>query len=310
LKLIIQIPCYNEAEILPQTLQSLPRQIEGIDEIEVLIIDDGSSDRTIEIARACGVNHIVCLPHHTGLAGAFAAGLDASLTLGADIILNTDADNQYNPQDIPALVKPILEGKAEMVIGDRGVATVPGFSPIKRALQTFGSRVVGKAANLTVPDATSGFRAITREAALHTIILSEYSYTLETLIQAGTHKTRVSYIPIRTNPKTRPSRLMSSISDYMIHSSVTIMRAYTLYRPLRVFSIFSLVFLVLGVTGAARYLYFYLLGQGGGHIQSVILSAILLIVGFQTFLIGLVADLISFNRKILEDVLYRLRKMG
>jgi glycosyltransferase involved in cell wall biosynthesis len=310
LKLIIQIPCYNEAEILPQTLQSLPRQIEGIDEIEVLIIDDGSSDRTIEIARACGVNHIVCQPHHSGLAGAFAAGLDASLTLGADIILNTDADNQYNPQDIPALVKPILEGKAEMVIGDRGVATVPGFSPIKRALQTFGSRVVGKAANLTVPDATSGFRAITREAALRTIILSEYSYTLETLIQAGTHKTRVSYVPIRTNPKTRPSRLMHSISDYMIHSSVTIMRAYTLYRPLRVFSIFSLVFLVLGVTGAARYLYFYLLGQGGGHIQSVILSAVLLIVGFQTFLIGLVADLISFNRKILEDILYRLRKMG
>jgi glycosyltransferase involved in cell wall biosynthesis len=308
LKLIIQIPCYNEAETLPETLRALPRQISGIDQVEVLIIDDGSSDQTIQAARSAGVDHIVCLPHHTGLAGAFAAGLNACLELGADVIVNTDADNQYPPEDIPALVQPIIEGKAEMVIGDRGVASLPSFSPIKRLLQTMGSQVVGKAANLPIPDATSGFRAITREAALRTIVVSEYSYTLETLIQAGAHKTRVTYIPIRTNPKTRSSRLMRGITDYVVHSSVTIMRAYTMYRALRVFSIFSLMFLSLGTIGAVRYMYFMSLGQGAGHIQSVILSAVLLIVGVQTFLIGLVADLISFNRKILEEILYRLRK--
>lgn len=308
MKLIIQIPCFNEAETLPATLRSLPHQIEGVDQVEVLIIDDGSCDGTIDVARSEGADHIVCLSHHTGLAGAFSAGLDASLSLGADIIVNTDADNQYDPQDIPALVKPIINGQAEMVVGDRGVATLPSFSPVKRFLQSLGSQVVGKAANLTVPDATSGFRAITREAALRTIVLSEYSYTLETLIQAGTHHTRVTYVPIRTNAKTRPSRLMRSLTDYIAHSSVTILRAYTMYRPLRVFSIFSLVFLLLGTFGAVRYFFFFIQGQGAGHLQSVILSAVLLIVGFQTFLIGLVADLISFNRKILEEILYRLRK--
>ncbi len=309
MKLIIQIPCFNEAETLPGTVRLLPRQVHGIDQVEILVVDDGSDDQTVEAARASGADHIVCLPHHAGLAAAFAAGLNASLELGADIIVNTDADNQYHPEDIPALIQPILDGKAEMVIGDRGVAGQAEFSPVKRLLQTVGSQIVGKAAGLAIPDATSGFRAITREAALRTIVLSDYSYTLETLIQAGSHKTRVRYIPIRTNPKTRPSRLMRGIFDYVAHSSVTILRAYTMYRPLRVFTLVSLVFLLLGGIGSVRYLYFYSQGLGAGHIQSVVLSAVLLIVGFQILLIGLVADLISFNRKILEEILYRIRKM-
>jgi glycosyltransferase involved in cell wall biosynthesis len=251
---------------------------------------------------------VVRLPHHSGLAGAFAAGLDACLRLGADIIVNTDADNQYEAADISRLLQPILSGKAELVIGDRGVATLKNFPPHKRFLQSLGSRVVSRAAALHTPDATSGFRAISREAALRTIVLSEYSYTLETLIQAGAHHTTVAFVPVRTNPQTRPSRLMRSISDYLLHSSVTILRAYTLYRPLRVFTLSSLVFLLVGLVLAGRYLYFMLLGQGGGHVQSLILAAVVLIVGFQTFMIGLVADLISFNRKILEEVLYRLRR--
>lgn len=308
MKLIIQIPCYNEAEILPQTIPTLPRHIDGADVVEFLIIDDGSTDQTAAAAAAAGVDHIVRLPHHAGLAGAFAAGLDACLQLGADIIVNTDADNQYHAGDISRLVRPILEGQAELVVGDRGVATLKEFPAHKRFLQALGSRVVSEAAGLNTPDATSGFRAISREAALRTIVLSEYSYTLETLIQAGAHHTRVTFIPVRTNSKIRPSRLMRSINDYLLHSGVTILRAFTMYRPLRVFSIISAIFLVIGLILAIRYLYFMSLGQGVGHVQSLILAAVLLIVGFQTFLIGLVADLISFNRKILEEVLYRLRK--
>jgi glycosyltransferase involved in cell wall biosynthesis len=308
LKLIIQIPCYNEANALPETIKTLPRQIDGADVVEFLVVDDGSSDSTAEVAAAAGVDHVVRLPHHAGLAGAFAAGLDASLRLGADVIVNTDADNQYHSGDILSLVKPILEGQAELVIGDRGVATLAEFSPFKRLLQSLGSRIVSRAASLGTPDATSGFRALSREAALRTIVLSDYSYTLETLIQAGAHHTRVAFVPIRTNPRTRPSRLMRSTGEYLLHSGVTILRAYTMYRSLRVFTTFSLVFLLAGLVLAGRYLYFVVMGQSGGHVQSLILSAVLLIVGFQTFLIGLVADLISFNRKILEEMLYRLRK--
>jgi glycosyltransferase involved in cell wall biosynthesis len=307
-KLIIQIPCYNEAETLPETLKLLPRQLEGIDTVEFLIIDDGSQDATVSVAQSLGVDHILRLPHHTGLAGAFTAGLDASLGLGADIIVNTDADNQYHAGDIPRLVAPILEGKAEIVVGDRGVATLPYFAPLKRRLQTLGSRVVSRAAGLDIPDATSGFRAISREAALRTTVLSEYSYTLETLIQAGVHRTTVTFVPVHTNPKIRPSRLMRGTSDYLVNSSVTILRSYTLYRALRVFTLFSVVFLLGGLFLACRYVYYVIQGSGGGHVQSVIVAGVLLIVGVQTFLIGLVADLISFNRKILEEILYRIRK--
>lgn len=308
MKLIIQIPCYNEAETLPETLALLPTTIAGIDEIEVLIIDDGSQDNTAEVARETGAHHVVRLSGHKGLAYGFNAGLDACLKLGADIIVNTDADNQYEAQDIQKIVQPILDGKAEIVVGDRGVASLQAFSPLKRRLQTLGSRVVGKAAGLDIPDATSGFRALSRDAAMRTMVLSDYSYTLETLIQAGVHKIPVMSVPIRTNPPRRPSRLMRGTWDYLAHSSVTILRSYTLYRPLRVFTYASIAFIVPGLVLAIRYLVFFLMGQGAGHVQSVILAAIFLIVGIQVGLIGLVADLISFNRKILEEILYRVRK--
>lgn len=308
MKLIIQIPCFNEAKFLLETVKLLPKQIPGIDSIEVLIIDDGSNDDTVDTARKAGANHIVILPHHVGLAQAFASGLDASLRLGADIIVNTDADNQYQASDIPRLVQPIIRGDAELVIGDRGVANLEHFPAHKRLLQRLGSKIVSQAAGLDIPDATSGFRALTRELALRTNVLSTYSYTLETLIQAGAQRAKVTFIPVETNPKTRPSRLMNSISNYLLHSSVTIMRSFTLYRPLRVFSIISLVLILAGTAIGIRFLVYYFSGMGSGNIQSLLLAAILLIIGFQTFLIGIVTDLISFNRKILEEVLYRLRR--
>ncbi len=310
MKLIIQIPCYNEAETLAHTISLLPRVLPGIDAVEVLVIDDCSSDATIMVARAAGADHIVRLSHHQGLAGGFSAGLDACVKLGADLIVNTDADNQYVAGEIARLVDPILAGEAELVIGDRGVANLASFSPLKRRLQVMGSRVVSRAAGLDVPDATSGFRAMTREVAMRTMVLSKYSYTLETLIQAGDRQFKVRSIPIRTNPPTRPSRLMRGIGDYIANSSVTILRAYTLYRPLRVFLYAGAVFFAIGLLLLGRFLYFYLTGEGSGHVQSVIVAAVFLIVGFQTWLIGLVADLISFNRKILEEVLYRLKKVA
>lgn len=309
MKLIIQIPCYNEAQVLPSTIAELPRQLPGIDVLEYLVIDDGSTDETAESARASGVHHVVSLPGHLGLAAGFMAGIDACLKRGADIIVNTDADNQYHSEDIQQLIAPILSGKAHLVIGDRGVATNSGFSPLKRQLQRLGSWVISKTSGIPTPDATSGFRALSREAALHTMVLSNYSYTLETLIQAGAKNIAVKFVPIRTNPQTRPSRLMKSIPHYLTHSTATILRAYTMYRPLRVFSILGTLIIALGMIPAVRFIYFYLQGQGDGKIQSLIFGAVLLIVGFQVFLIGLVADLISFNRKILDDISLRLRRL-
>jgi glycosyltransferase involved in cell wall biosynthesis len=308
-KLIIQIPCHNEEQELPITLATLPKTLPGIDIIETLIIDDGSTDQTVLVARKTGVDHIVSLKNHVGLAGGFIAGLDACLAAGADIIVNTDADNQYNSADIQTLIEPILLGRAEIVVGDRGVAEHESFSPIKRHLQRLGSWIISKASGLRIPDATSGFRAFTREAALRTIVLSNYSYTLETLIQAGASRISVVFVPIKTNPQTRPSRLMKNIPHYLTNSSVTILRAYTMYRPLRVFIATGLVLSFLGIAWGLRFLYFLLIGQGAGHIQSVILSAILIIVGFQVLVMGLLADLIGSNRKILEETLYRLRKL-
>lgn len=308
MKLIIQIPCYNEAEVLAHTLSVLPRKLEGIDCIETLVIDDCSEDNTAQVAAEAGVTYIVRLPHHDGLAKAYTTGLDEALLRGADIILNTDADNQYCAEDIPLLLEPILLGKAELVIGDRGVASIQSFSPIKRRLQILGSQVVSKAAGLDIPDATSGFRAITRFAALRTMVLSRYSYTLETLIQASDQRTRVSSVPVHTNPPTRPSRLMRGVKDYLLNSAVTILRSYTLYRPLRVFLYLGTLLLLIGMALILRYIYFVAIGQGAGHVQSFIVAAVLLIVGFQTWLIGLIADLISFNRKMLEELLYRTRK--
>jgi len=307
MKLIIQIPCYNEAETLPITLSALPRILPGIDVIEYMVIDNASTDRTAEIALQEGVHHIINLPVK-GLAGAFIAGIDACLKQGANIIVNTDADNQYNADDIQRLVEPILAGRAQLVVGDRGIKTQKSFSPFKRLLQLLGSGVVTFASGMNTPDATSGFRAISREAALRTLVFSNYSYTLETLIQAGTNRIAVEYVSVRTNPQTRPSRLMHNLSHFLAYQTATILRVYTMYRPLHVFSALSALMILGGLALGIRYLFFLLNGQGTGHIQSVILAAVLWIVGFQVYLIGLVADLIGFNRKILEEVLYRIRK--
>jgi glycosyltransferase involved in cell wall biosynthesis len=309
-KLIIQIPCYNEESTLPQTLRDLPRDLAGVDQVEWLVVDDGCTDCTADVAQALGVDHIVHLRQNQGLARAFLAGLEASLRLGADIIVNTDADNQYRGEDVARLLGPILDGKADIVVGDRGVATVAHFSPIKRSLQQAGSWVMGRAAGVRIPDATSGFRAMTREAALRTLVLSEYSYTLETLIQAGARQMVVEYVPVRTNPQTRPSRLMRSLPEYLTQSGLTILRTYALYRPLRVFLGVGALMIAGGVLLGLRFLYFFIIRQGAaGNVQSLILAAILLIVGFQVCLIGLMADLIGFNRKILEEILYRQRRV-
>ncbi|HHY54748.1 MAG TPA: glycosyltransferase family 2 protein [Chloroflexi bacterium] len=308
MKCIIQIPCYNEARTLPETVAALPRVLPGIDTVEFLVIDDGSRDGTAQVAQAAGVHHIVRHPRNLGLARAFMTGLDSSLRLGADIIVNTDADNQYVAADIASLVAPILAGEAELVIGDRGVGQIEHFSPLKRTLQRLGSWVISQAAGMKVPDATSGFRALTRDAALHTLVLSSYSYTLETLIQAGAQRRAIRYVPVRTNLPTRPSRLMNNLPHYLANSTTTIVRAYTFYRPLRVFTTIGLLALLAGVAIGIRFLIAYFSGAGSGHIQSLILSAVLLIAGFQTLLIGLVADLIGANRKLMEEVLVRLRK--
>lgn len=309
MKLIIQIPCYNEEKTLPLTLRDLPREVPGIKAIEILVIDDGSSDRTVEVARSLGVHHVLTLKSHQGLARAYGAGLEEALRRGADVIVNTDGDNQYRGADLSRLVQPILEGKADMVVGDRGVGKLTAFPFHKRRLQQLGSWVVGRAAGLTVPDATSGFRALGREAALRTLVLSDYSYTLETMIQAGARKMTVGTVSVGVNPPTRRSRLMRSLKHYLGHSTATIIRAYTTYRPLRVFTISGCLLTTGGFFLALRYLYLFLTGRGGGHIQSVILAAVLLIVGFQVLLIGLLADLIGSNRKILEELIYRLRKI-
>ncbi|GAB4496608.1 MAG: glycosyltransferase family 2 protein [Anaerolineales bacterium] len=309
MKLIIQIPCYNEEHTLPATLAELPRSLPGIDEIEYLIINDGSADRTAEVAAAHGVQHIVNLPYHQGLARGFTAGLEACLKNGADIIVNTDADNQYDAADIPNLIQPILQGRAHLVVGDRGVGSLPQFSPFKRQLQRLGSWVVSQAAGFPIPDATSGFRALSREAALRTLVLSRYSYTLETLIQAGAHGIPVAHVPVRVNPQTRPSRLMKSSAHYIRNAIPMIVRAYTFYQPLRVFTLLGSLMIFLGALPALRFLYAYLTNGGQtGMIQSLLLAAILIIVGFQTLLIGIVSDLVSSNRKILEDLLYRAKK--
>jgi glycosyltransferase involved in cell wall biosynthesis len=308
MKLIIQIPCFNEAEHLPKTLQQLPRAVEGFDAVEILVIEDGSTDETAQVARQYGADHVLHLSRHLGLAQAFANGLDACVGLGADVIVNTDADNQYLAADISKLVAPILSGEAELVIGDRGVGTIQHFPIHKRALQTLGSRVVSATAGFNIPDATSGFRAMTREVAIETLVLSNYSYTLETLIQAGAKNVRVTFVPIETNPPERPSRLFRSVRNYLANSIVTIIRSFTLYRALRIFTVISAFLLLIGTAIGVRFLIFYFRGQGSGMVQSLILASVFLIVGFITFMIGLIADLVSFNRKILEEILFRLRR--
>jgi glycosyltransferase involved in cell wall biosynthesis len=309
MKLIVQIPCYNEEQTLPLALADLPHAVPGVDQIEFLVIDDGSSDRTSEVAQSLGVHHVLRLPHNSGLARAFLAGLEMALGLGADIIVNTDADNQYRGEDVGRLVAPIVEGRADIVVGDRGVATLEHFSFAKRQLQRLGSWLVQTASGVKIPDATSGFRALSRQAALRTLVLSEYSYTLETLIQAGARQMAVAYVPVRTNPQTRPSRLMRSLPQYLTQSALTILRTYALYRPLRVFLALGAVLVAGGLVLGGRFVYYFVLtGGAAGHVQSLILAAVLLIIGFQVCLIGLIADLIGFNRKILEEILFRVRR--
>ncbi|HJR59689.1 MAG TPA: glycosyltransferase family 2 protein [Vicinamibacterales bacterium] len=310
-KLIIQIPCLNEAATLPATLADLPTSVPGIDVIETLVIDDGSRDGTSDVARGAGVHHIVRLTRNKGLAAAFMAGIDASLKQGADFIVNTDADNQYGGHEIPKLLAPLLRGEADMVIGDRNIAELQHMSWRKRQLQRLGSWVVRQVSNTTVPDTTSGFRAYTREAALRMTIVSEFSYTLESIIQAGKRRMAIAHVPIVTNARTRESRLFDSTYGYIKRSAATIVRIYAMYEPLKVFSYIGVTVLGAGFLLALRFLYNYFTDVtfGPRFLQSLIFSAVLMIVGFQVLLIGLLADVISANRKLLEDLLYRVRKL-
>jgi glycosyltransferase involved in cell wall biosynthesis len=308
MKLVVQIPCFNEEETLPLTVRDIPRTMKGVDEVEILVIDDGSNDRTVEVARESGVDHIVKLSGNKGLAAGFMAGLDACLKLGADIIVNTDGDNQYSGKDIEKLIVPILEGKADMVIGDRMVDNVKHFSFTKKKLQKLGSWVIRHVSYTNVPDATSGFRALSKEAALKMNVLSDFTYTLETIIQAGIKNINIASVSIKTNEKLRESRLFKSIRSYIGRSVRTIIRIYTMYRPLRVFTYIGSTIFFAGMLIGIRFIYYYFSGSGAGHVQSLILSAILFIVGFQIIMIGLLADLISSNRRLIEEVLYRIRK--
>lgn len=301
MKLIIQIPCYNEAGTLAIALAKLPRQVEGIDSVEWLVIDDGSTDNTVEIAKQNGVDHVVRHPKNLGLAKGFMTGINACLERGADIIVNTDADDQYNADDIPKLVQPILEGRADFVIGARPIAEIDHFSPIKKLLQKFGSWVVRKASRTDIPDAPSGFRAISRNAAQQLNVFSEYTYTLETIIQAGQKNMAIESVPIRVNEDLRPSKLVKSIPSYVKRSIFTIIRIFVVYKPFRFFGLIGMLLFTAGFIIGLRYLYFYLSGDGSGHIQSLILASILIGMGFQTMLVGFLADIIAVNRKLLEE---------
>lgn len=308
MKLIIQIPCYNEQYALPITLKSLPKKIKSIDTIEYLIIDDGSTDRTIEIAKKNDVHHIVRLPRHSGLAKAFMKGIEVCLSFGADIIVNIDADNQYCADDIEKLVEPIIENRAEIVVGERPIEKMKDFSKVKKFLQKFGSWVVKIVSGTNIKDAPSGFRAISREAAYLLNVFSKYTYTLETIIQAGLSGITIQSIPIRVNEQLRPSRLIKSIPSYINRSLITILRIFITYKPLRFFTIISLIFLIPGIVLGIRFLYFFIVGNGVGHVQSLIFAAILIILGVLFGILGLIGDLISKNRRLLEDIQYNLRK--
>lgn len=309
MKLIIQIPCYNEAETLEIALNDLPDHIDGIDEIEYLIINDGSRDNTVEVAQNWGVHYVVNFKQNKGLAKGFMAGIDACLRYGADIIVNTDADNQYCGDDIETIVRPILDGKADMVIGERPIDQTEHFSPIKKKLQHLGSWVVRKASHTDIPDAPSGFRAFSREAAMRLNVVNDYTYTLETIVQAGRSKMAIMSVPIRTNPELRSSRLFHSMWGYVKKSMLTILRAFMWYKPLYCFSLVALIPSLIGLGISIRFLVFYFNGTGNGHVQSLILACTLLIIGFITFVIGLLADTIAANRRILEDVQYHVRKL-
>ena len=310
MKLIVQIPCLNEEETLPRTLAELPREVEGFETVEWLVVDDGSADRTADVARACGADHVVRLTTNKGLAVAFQAGLDAALKLGADVIVNTDADNQYRASDIPRLVAPILAREADLVVGVRPVRDIEDFSSLKKVLQRWGSWVVRQASDTSVPDTTSGFRAYHREAALRLHVVSRFTYTVETLIQAGKSDLAVAHVPILTNRKTRESRLFTSLAQYVARSMGTILRVYAMYEPLRVFLWLAAVFGAVGIALFVRFTWFYLTTPGPtGHVQSLVVGAAFLVLSLQLAVLGILADLLRSNRLIAEDTLERVRRM-
>jgi len=309
MKLIIQIPCKDEEEFLGVTLAALPREVEGFDAVEWLVIDDGSRDQTLAVARAGGVDHVVRLTNNKGLASAFQAGLDAALKLGADVVVNTDADNQYDARDIPTLVAPILAGNADMVVGDRQVQTIEHFSPVKKVLQRLGSYVVRRASATTVADTTSGFRAYNREAALSLQVVSRFTYTLETIIQAGKMTVAIDHVPVRTNPKLRESRLFPSMWTYIRRNGVSIFRVYSMYEPLRVFMTAAAI---IGLAAAAvwgRFFYFFVQGDGSGNVQSLILGAVLFNAAMVLAAMGVLGDLLSSQRITLQRIFERVRRV-
>ncbi len=307
MKLVIQIPCYNEEETLPVTINALPKHIDGIDEIEILIINDGSTDNTVEVAKNLGIKNIIEMPHNCGLAKAFSAGLQESLNIGADIIVNTDADNQYNSNDIEKLLKPIISKEADIVIGARPVEKIKHFSTTKKILQKLGSKVMRIISSTNVKDAPSGFRAFSRNAALQINIFDNYTYTLETIIQARAKGLTVQSVPIEVNEDLRKSRLVKNNFDYIKRSIFTIIRMFLIYRPFRFFSIIACAFIIFGILIGSRFLYYYMTSGGNGHVQSLILSAILMITGVQIMVIAIVSELFSINRKLLEDIQKRLK---
>ena len=309
MKLIIQIPCLNEEETLPLTLADLPREVEGFETVEWLIIDDGSTDRTIDVAREHGVDHVVRLTNNKGLASGFQAGLDASLKLGADVIVNTDADNQYSGHDIPKLVRPIVEGAADMVVGDRETDTIAHFSPLKKRLQRLGSWVVRQASDTNVPDTTSGFRAYNREAAIQMSVVSKYTYTLETIIQAGKLLVATEHVPIATNPKTRDSRLFPSMGSYVRRNAVAISRVYAQYEPLKVFMLLAAIAFIAGLIPFTRFVVAYIGGGGAGHVQSLIFGAVLFNAAVVLFALGIIGDLLYGQRIMIQRIFERVRRV-
>ena len=308
MKLIIQIPCYNEESALPVTLGEIPKSFEGIDEVEILVIDDGSSDKTVEIAKEKGVGHIVSHSRNLGLAKAFATGLKTCIEKGADIIVNLDADNQYRASDIEKLLKPILNKEADIVIGARPIQKIKSFSPLKKFLQKFGSYVIRKISGVDVLDAPSGFRAFTRDAAKRINIFDNYTYTMETIIQAKNKGLIIKSVPIEVNDDLRPSKLVKSNFDYIKRSMFTIMRFIVIYRPFRFFMKISICLLLIALILGGRFLYFYMTGDGHGHIQSLILCAILFLTGIQSMFFAVIADLMAINRKLIEDIQYKSHK--
>ena len=309
MKLIIQIPCLNEEDTLPQTLVDLPRAIPGVDKVEILIIDDGSSDRTVEVAKRFGVHHIIRNGTNRGLARSFARGIEEALRQGADIIVNTDGDNQYRGSDIAKLVAPIVAGKADMVIGDRQTGKIAHFSPGKKMLQRLGSIAVSTLAGARIPDAVSGFRAISREAAIKTNIVSPFSYTIEAVLQAGRKKMAIVSVPVGTNAKTRESRLFTNIPHFVTRQLKTLLQMYVMYSPLRAFSSLGLVLAVIGIAPIARFMWFYFNGDGTGHLQSLVLGGVLCVMAFIAFIAGLLADVVSRNRQLLELTLEKVRRL-